>query len=430
MKVFLSATVVVLACSFALGQQYKVLWSFGGEPNDGSVPVSNLVSDEPGNLYGTTEFGGVNNGGTVFELSPGSEGTWTESVLYNFCTDTSNGLCNDGQYPVAGLIFDEAGNLYGTTTYGGAGLCGSSCGTVFELSPPASPGGAWTEAVLYSFCAGSNLECQDGSDPADQLIFDTSGNLYGTTSSGGTGNGGYGSVFELSPGASGWTLTTLYDFCMNGHARICPDGAMPEAGLAFDKSGNLYGTTELGGAKNSQGAGTVYELSPGAGSWTQTVVLALSPSGRGLTIPMGTVSFDPIGNLYSTASEGFPGGGVFELRPKTRTERHFLFDVNNGSGPVAGVIVDSKRRAIYGTTGGGGSGQGGTVFTINASGQETVLYNFCQEANCADGQCPYASVIEDEARNLYGTTKLGGSQSGDCGSDGCGVVFEIVQSSR
>jgi len=341
---------------------------------------------------------------------------------------SGNGLCLDGQYPLASLIFDQSGNLYGTTSYGGAG-CEQQCGTVFELSPPVSQGGAWTETVLYSFCAGANTKCQDGAEPAGQLTFDAHGNLYGTTVLGGPNY--MGTVFELSPSAGGWTHSTLYNFCANEQGdRICPDGDQPEAGVTFDNSGNLYGTTMSGGARNSQGAGTVYELSPGVGSWTQTVIFALSPSGRGLAIPLGTVSFDPNGNLYSTASEGFPGGGVFELRPQTRTERHFLFDVNNGSGPLAGVVVDSKRRAIYGTTGGGGSGNGGTVFTINMSGQETVLYNFCQQTNCADGQYPYASVIEDKAGNLYGTTKLGGSESGDCGSEGCGVVFEIMQSTN
>src|ERR1700683_4705763 len=154
MKVFPCATVVVLACTFALGQQYKVLWTFAGPPNDGGVPVTNLVLDQAGNLYGTTEFGGTYDSGTVFELSPNGDGTWTESVIYEFCTDMGNNLCLDGQYPVAGLIFDGSGTLYGTTKSGGAGSFGYQAGTVFKLSPPAMPGSAWTETVLYSFCAG------------------------------------------------------------------------------------------------------------------------------------------------------------------------------------------------------------------------------------------------------------------------------------
>ncbi len=411
----------VMSCTLAFGQTYKVLWSFDNA--NGAAPLGNLVSDSAGNLYGTTQYGGsgiaCNSGcGTVFELSPSSDGTWSETVLYNFCSDFENSLCLDGQLPVAGLVFDNAGNLYGTTTYGGAGSCGYRCGTVFELSPPLS-GGAWTETVLYSFCAGSNNKCQDGAEPKSQLIFDASGNLYGTTSTGGTGNGGYGTAFELSPGVEGWTHLTLYNFCSSGHARICPDGAQPLAAVTFDKAGNLYGTTMLGGSKNSQGTGTVFELSPGSNGWTHTIVLAFSPTGNGLGFPLGAVSFDPQGNLYSTGSLGNPGGGVFQLQLKTHTERKFMFNITNGSGPGSGVLVAGKSAAIYGTTVGGGSEQGGVVYKIVSSGRETVLYDFCQQANCADGQFPYASLIEDGAGNLYGTTQLGGAFNQ-------GVVFEVT----
>jgi uncharacterized repeat protein (TIGR03803 family) len=417
MKTRLCATVIALASSFALGQQYKVLWSFAGLPNDGADPVSGLVSDGAGNLYGTTQYGGANDGGTVFELSPNTDGSWEETVLYNFCSNYNNRLCLDGQYPVAGLIFDQAGNLYGTTNNGGSTDClhnSFGCGTVFELSPSA---GAWTETVLYSFCADTN--CDDGYYSGSQLIFDGSGNLYSTTSSGGTGNGSYGTVFELSPSASGWTLATLYDFCMNGHARICPDGAMPEAGLTFDKSGNLYGTTLSGGTKDSQGAGTVYELSPDGNGWMHTTLLAFNPDDGSLVGPLATVSFDPQGNLYSTADSN----GVFELQAKTRKERKFVFNIKDGSGPTSGVLLDPATKAVYGTTSGGGSNMGGVVYKIGQSGQETVLYNFCQQTNCADGQYPYAGLIEDKTGNFYGTTEKGGAY-------GYGVIFEIVQSNQ
>jgi len=429
MKTLLCAATLVLASCFALGQQYKLLWSFGGAPNnDGGLPVSSLVLDSAGNLYGTTESGGTIDAGTVFELSPNPDGTWLETVLYNFCTNLANGLCLDGQDPVAGLAFDQAGNLYGTTNNGGSVYCpitSFGCGTVFELSPPGRGKTIWTETVLYSFCSDlSGNQCLDGALPASQLIFDASGNLYGTTATSGTGAWAGGTVFELSPNVGGWTHTTLYNFCVNGHGRICPDGDQPQAGVTFDKAGNLYGTTMSGGTRNTQGTGEVYELSPISNGWTQTVVFAFSPSGRGLAIPLGTVSFDPSGNLYSTASEGFPGGGVFELQPKTRTERHFVFNgTNEGGGPAAGVLIDPKIKALYGTTVGGGSGQGGVVFKITKSGQETVLYNFCQQANCTDGLFPYASLIEDKAGNLYGTTKEGGANNQ-------GVVFEITPNNK
>jgi uncharacterized repeat protein (TIGR03803 family) len=416
---------IVMSCTLASGQTYKVLWNFGATVNDGGFPVSSLIADNLGNLYGTTKYGGNSSAdacsdggcGTVFELSPNSDGTWTETVIYNFCSEFANELCLDGTSPVAGLLFDVAGNLYGTTSLGGAGLCGYRCGTVFELSPPSLPGALWTEVVLYSFCAGSNTTCQDGGGPAGQLIFDASGNLYGTTTRGGLGGGSGragGTVFELSPSLSGWTHTILYNFCVNGNVRICPDGDQPEAGVTFDKAGNLYGTTMSGGTKNSQGAGTVFEISPGSNGWTHKTLVAFNPISF-LAIPVGTVSFDPAGNLYSTASEN----GVFELQRNTRKLRSFLFNITDGSGPNAGVIVDTKNQAIYGTTGGGGSGQGGVVFKIATSGKETVLYSFCQQANCADGQLPYASLIEDQTGNLYGTTYKGGTNNQ-------GIVFEIT----
>lgn len=414
---------LLLSCSLAFGQTYKVLWSFGSVPNDGEEPLGNLVADQSGNLYGTTKSGGAYGfnkaNGTVFELSPNSDGTWSEAILYNFCSVINNeGYCLDGQWPTAGLVFDQAGNLYGTTSSGGAATGGKRAGTVFELSPPSVQGGAWTETVLYSFCAGSNTDCQDGGDPVSQLIFDASGNLYGTTSEGGAGldYSMGGTVFELSPSASGWALTTLYSFCVNGNGRkICPDGNLPMAGVTFDKSGNLYGTTQSGGAKNSQGAGTVYELSPTANGWVHNTILAFNPDGGRLQGPSATVTFDPAGNLYSTASFN----GVFELMPKTQTERRFLFNINDGSSPEAGVLVDPKNKAVYGTTVSGGTNNGGVVFKITTSGQETGLYNFCQQEDCTDGKNPYASLIEDAAGNLYGTASAGGSNNG-------GVVFEIT----
>jgi uncharacterized repeat protein (TIGR03803 family) len=235
----------------------------------------------------------------------------------------------------------------------------------------------------------------------------------------GGGSGAGGTVFELSPTVNGWTEQVLYNFCTNRNNRICPDGDQPMAGVTFDTAGNLYGTTMSGGAKNSQGSGTVCELSPGANGWTEAVILAFSPSGRELAIPLGTVSFDPNGNLYSTASEAFPGGGIFELQPKAHTERTFLFNITDGSGPAAGVLVDPKIKTVYGTTVGGGTDNGGVVFQIGPSGQETVLYDFCQQTKCADGQYPYASLIKDAAGSLYGTASAGGINNG-------GVVFEIT----
>jgi uncharacterized repeat protein (TIGR03803 family) len=187
----------------------KVLYSFCSAIGcaDGSYPWAGLIQDAEGNLYGTTAYGGATGYGTLFELSPGAGGTWTETVLYDFCSLSG---CVDGTHPFAGLIFDSAGNLYGTAS------SGIEEGVAFELSPGA--GGVWTETVLHSF--GSQ---GDGHFPAASLVFDEAENLYGTTAYGGANNGG--AVFELSPGAGGtWTETVLYSFAEN------KDGANPYSG--------------------------------------------------------------------------------------------------------------------------------------------------------------------------------------------------------
>jgi uncharacterized repeat protein (TIGR03803 family) len=271
----------------------KVLHYFGKTPSDGQIPAAGMVLDSAGNLYGTTEVGGTNKTGTLFELSPKSGGTWTEKVLYNF----GPGGGTDGANPQSGLIFDAAGNLYGETERGGA----NNGGTVFKLSPQS--GGGWTESVLYSFSYYS--------EPSGSLIFDSKGNLYGTTGEGGAN--GFGSAFELSPGAGGtWTEKTLHNFS-NGE-----DGFNVFTGLTFDKSGNLYGVTMSGGAYcGVNGCGTVFKLTPEAGgNWTKSTLFSFDGtdgSGPG----WGSLIFDSSGNLYGGAGGGgaYRGGVVFEITP-------------------------------------------------------------------------------------------------------------------
>ena len=418
---------IALTCSYAFGQtQYKVLWSFGS-PNDGATPLSELVTDRSGNLYGTTKFGGstlicatTGGCGTVFELSPTSDGSWTETILYSFCSNFGNNVCLDGAFPLAGLIRDANGNLYGTTSSGGPQPC-QICGTVFALSPPSSTGGQWTESVLYGFCTNGSKICADGAVPTSRLARDAGENIYGTTSEGGSGhsidaNGG-GVVFELSRGTDGWTEAVLYNFCTLGEGNFCPDGAAPQAGLTFDKVGNVYGTTEFGGSQNSEGGGTLYKLTPGANGWTETVLKTGSTS---TGAPLGTVSVDPSGNLYTTFSAGgiSEEGGLLRVGPRGGATT-FSFNGKNGQAPAAGVIIDTSHPGLYGTTSFGGTGFG-NVFKMVAPAQETILYNFCSQPNCADGSLPMAALIEDKSGNLYGTTKLGGINNQ-------GVVFEIVQ---
>ena len=251
--------------------QEQVLYSFNDNGTDGLNPVAGVISDGAGNLYGTTGYGGAYGFGAVFELTPGSGGTWTEIVLHSFNN-------KDGDNPYSGLIFDTSGNLYGTTVWGGA----YGGGTVFELTP--GSGGTWTETVLHSFKDSG----KDGNSPYASLIFDASGDLYGTTSEGGTYVSG-GTVFQLTPGTNGkWTEKVLHSFVDNGR-----DGLNPNAGLIFDTAGNLYGTTYNGGS--AAGRGTVFRLTPGnKGKWTEKVLHSFNgkdgsyPAAGLISIRLGT----------------------------------------------------------------------------------------------------------------------------------------------
>jgi uncharacterized repeat protein (TIGR03803 family) len=306
-----------------------------------------------------------------------------ETVLYSFCAQAR---CTDGYYPVAGLIMDKAGNLYGTTEHGGAWNGDYGSGTVFELTPPAAGKTAWTHKVLYSFCAQVN--CADGSYPAAGLIMDKAGNLYGTTFQGGA-HYGFGTVFELTPPAAGktaWTQKVLYSFCAQTN---CTDGSYPAAGLIMDKAGNLYGTTEVGGVHwdfHVSRGGTVFELTPPAAAktaWTQKVLYSFCAQ-AGCTDgrePEAGLIMDTAGNLYGTT---YFGGST------------------NHSGRRAGVVFELTPNAAK------------TAWT------ETVTYSFCFKPNyCADGSRPFAGLIMDALGNLYGTTQYGGLH-------GQGAVFELT----
>jgi len=286
-----------IACKFAIcpGEE-TVLHRFTG-PVDGSGPGwGDLAFDQAGNIYGTTSDGGSYGHGSVFELTP-SNGSWTESILYSFTGR------EDGNQPKSGVVLDQAGNVYGTTLYGGA----VGWGTVFELTHSVS---GWTEKVLHSF--GSS-----GSGPYGGLIFDSSGNLYGTTQTGQVGQGN-GTVFMLSPSGDNWTLTTLYSF---------PAGfTYPYAKLTMDPAGNLYGTTSYfygpGRYPGGQGsAGSVFKLAFSNGSWTYNDLHDFDGRGDGGG-PFGSVVLDANGNVYGTGSSGgavlYCSGGcgvVWEITP-------------------------------------------------------------------------------------------------------------------
>lgn len=343
----------------------------GGE--DGSGPYAGLISDSLGNLYGTTREGGAYGRGIVFELTPGSSG-WNETVLHSFCK-LGVGRCSDGDAPSSDLSFDSAGDLYGTTIYGGhvsSPNCPDKhlgCGVVFELTSTSE--GAWTETVLHAFNG------KDGVNPNGGVIFDALGNLYGATANGADlscfSPYGCGVVFELIRNTDGtWTEQSLHVF------EDKQGGAFPNGDLVFDSSGNLYGTAQQGGdlscAQGSPyGCGVVFKLSPSAGSWSETVLHTFL--GNDGAIPRGALVFDPKGSLHGT--NGLGGdlscpdeqnnvgcGVVFRLEPASRgTEYGISFTGQDGGGPFDGVIIDPADN-IYTTTYFGGLYNEGVVFEI------------------------------------------------------------------
>src|SRR5271165_443975 len=375
------SALLLIAARPAQTQTETVLYNFTGG-SDGANPVSSLTSDGAGNFYGTTMYGGAFGGGTVFELSPNSNGGWTEQVIYSFCS-VGGVRCTDGASPFGSVIFDSVGNLYGTTYSGGA--CGA--GVVFELSPG---GTSWTETVLSS-CAGGT---ESG------LIMDPEGDLYGTS------NGGHGFwIFELSPSGGGWTEQQIY---AGGYDTVV-------AGLTMDAAGNIFGASFY----------SVFELSPnGTGGWNPAVIHNFNGAANDGSIANGTPALDKAGNLYGTTYEGGAKnhGTVYELSPEKNgewTEEILHSFGNNGVGPWAGIVAAAAGNT-YGTTVGGGKSRSGTVYELVARAgagiyKEKVLWSL----NGTDGSNPYGSLILDRAGNLYGTTLFGGSS-------GAGVVFEVT----
>jgi uncharacterized repeat protein (TIGR03803 family) len=378
-------TATLLATSTTVAQE-SVLHNFNSNGTDGAYPQAGLVIDTVGNLYGTTNNGGTSGFGTVFELTPAADGSWTEKVLHSF------GSGADGANPQAGLIFDAAGNLYGTTYEGGTNLYG----TAFELTP--AGGGNWTEKVLYNFGAGT-----DAAYPGGSLIFDAAGNLYGITTFGGPA--GSGTVFELTPAGGGWTEHVLHNF------NSLANGIFPYGGLTFDATGNLYGTTSTGGTSSG---GTVFKLTSGG---TASVLHNFGGGTDGAAPYAGLII--AAGNLYGTTSAGgtYSSGTLFELTPAgggwTETVLHSFGNGSDGATPYASLIIDVAGN-LYGTTLSGGAYGGGTAFRYNSHGVR-VLHSF----GLPEGYGPVAPLASDPAGKLYGTANFGGTHN-------YGTVFEII----
>jgi uncharacterized repeat protein (TIGR03803 family) len=402
-------------------QTYKVLWTFNGY--DGNSPVGTLIMDKAGNLYGVTEIGGTMNSvcpngcGVVYKLVPGG----TETVLHRFCSNLKIGLCTDGAFPLSGLVMDASGNLYGTTMEGGSsGDCSGGCGVAFELSPPSQPRGGWTETVLHSFCSQYNgTQCIDGVWPYDRLVFDAAGDLYGTTHWGGTGRNKGGTVFELSPGAHGWVETVLYNFCSRGTGSECPDGTTPIAGVTFDADGSLYGATQA--LYQSVGnSGVVFKLSRSKQGWREQVLTTFAQTGTGIQQLWGDVMLDHDGNLYGSAFQGGLNnyGGLFELSKKENSKRVLKFSGSEGAEPANDLLIDPQGRGLISTAQSGGGAGGGTLFQITPQGDFIVLYSF----NPFLGDfSPSGGVVEDAQGNMYGVLS-----NGEFNTESAGSVYEFI----
>jgi uncharacterized repeat protein (TIGR03803 family) len=408
--------VAVLASQPTQAQNYKfkVLHTFHGK--DGGSPGGVLVLDASENLYGTTGIGGsekcTGGCGTVFKLNNGGKPIWQ----YNF-----DG--HDGYGPVAGLLRDSSGNLFGTTVYGGTinNECGADgCGVVFKLGSTGEK-----ENVAYKFPG-----VPYGMFPESLLVEDKQGNLYGTTYTGGVG---FGIAFKVSPGGK---LKNLHTF--GGGT----DGCEPYPGVILDEEGNVYGVASAGGSGEhcDGGYGLVFEITS-SGQFEVLHDFSFA-DGSG---PNSVLLFDSLGNLYGTTAYGGEGAGcqdnfgcgtVFKLTPQSggTWQESVLYNFcslskcADGQRPFAGPLVRNASGDIYGTTLIGGAYMNcgddacGTVFKLDSTGRETVLYSFTGEK---DGAFPAAGLAMDSHGNLYGTTESGGASCFD-NETTCGVVFKVT----
>jgi uncharacterized repeat protein (TIGR03803 family) len=428
--------------------QETVLYSFTGGA-DGGSPTAGVIRDSAGNLYGTTQDGGITTGvcSTYYYWSPGCgvvfklDGTGNETVLYAF-----TGLA-DGAFPYAGVIRDGAGYLFGTAYGGGiTGTCGTGgCGVVYKLDMTGN------ETVLHSFTG-----VPDGAFPEAGVVADPAGNLYGTTYNGGVSLS-HGAVYKLDPagqetvyafggpprggnpffdgvirdaagdlyGATLWGGTAdegvVYKLNAAGQETVLhsftggADGGSPRGSVIRDSAGNLYGVTDSGGTAN---AGVVYKVNTAG----QETVLYSFTGGADGGSPIDGPILDSAGNLYGTTySGGTAGYGVvykLNVAGQETVLHSFTFGADGGY-PSGGVIRDSAGN-LYGTASFGGTSGAGVVYKVNAAGQQTVLYNF---TGGADGSLPKSGVVFDPAGNLYGTTYFGGTSN-------AGVVYKLAPSGQ
>lgn len=385
---------VIVTSQFTQAQTYTVLYNFTGG-TDGGAPMSTLILDSAGNLYGTTKNGGDpacigNNGtcGVVFKLDPSG----TETVLHNF-EDVGDGI-----NPEAGVTMDTAGNLYGTTTYGGTGNAGGN-GVVFKLAPSGA------ETVLYAFNGTTNFA--GGGMPAGNVVLDAAGNIYGATSEGGYGLKscrpfGCGLIYKLSPSG---TETVLHKF-----NDATNDGSRPDAGPVMDAAGNIYFTTTVSA---NNGPGAAFRLTPSG----KLSVLEF-PAGTGKPSAPGGITFNSTGTAYIPMLSGgsINGGGIQKVSAAGKPAGFATCDGTNCYNPNTGMVFDAAEN-LYGTSLADGTESGGTVFKLDTTGNLTAIHDF--SINDMNGHYPMGGLVMDSAGNLYGTTSAGGAFN-------WGVVFKIT----
>ena len=382
------AVLLLFAAIQSQAQTYRVIHAFTF--SDGAFPEAGLTIDAHGNLYGTTAAGGAHECGTVFKMTPHGS-NWTLAPLYAF-TDGA-----DGCQPATRVVFGPNGTLYGTTSFD----------TVYNLRPPptrpASVLQGWNETTLYGF--------QD-SLPAGDVIFDSSGNLYGAMSIGGSGcYNGCGFIYELSPSGGGWNLTVLYNFSVS-------DGVTPE-GIVFDRSGNIFGTTNGGGA---EGWGTIFELMPSSQGWIESVLYNFESPDNGGSAPGDGLVEDGAGNFYGSTSYGPNGTSVaFELSPANGSWTYTpLYDLPGV--PSAPLTLDAAGN-LYGTIYDAAQYPNGVVFKLSPSANGWTFTALHEFTGGTDGKYPASNVSIDANGNLFGTAEYGGE---GCETNGCGVVWEIT----
>lgn len=379
-------------------QTEMVIHNFTNSP-DGAYPQQSALLPLGGKFYGVTDLGGVYNRGAVYQLTPGSNGTWTESVIYSFTGG------EDGSFAIGALIADKAGNLYGMTNAGGL----QGTGTVFELS---NSGGSWQETVIHSFGEGS-----DGQYPQGPLVFNAAGDLFGTTVTGGGLNGG--TVFEMTPSNGTWTETVLHNFGGTG------DGYLPYGGLTLDAKGNVYGTTQAGGSNSclGLGCGIAFELVSAGGGWTENILHQFAGGTDGF-YPNPKLAIDTNGNLYGTTIYGGGQGActsgidsvscgtVYELSYRNggwhEAILHRFTGGNGGSQPSAPLTFDTSGN-LYGETA-QVSGNNGTLFRLAPTTTGGWTFKQLFTFNVTDGANPEGGLRVGANGVLYGTTIYGGTQ--------------------